>query len=300
MLLPSNPSCVLVQMSAKTLMDAPAYRRMSRHDFGGLAMARIASVPQAVTSVLDEVPATAPESAQVQIVHAGRLILDQGGRQTSIGAGSLVVHDVSRPFEFIYPDEFRTTILQIPLASIGATAGALRELSARPVSPHSVYSPVLTEMLRTADAQHDRLTPQSRRAVSRAIVQLVRLVAAEHAEPQPVEGGARRGLVRAAESMVTDRLADPGLSAALVAAELHVSVRSLHAAFEDHSETLRQMIRRLRLAEARTLLTTTELPVSGVAATVGYLDPTHFIRSFKAAEGVTPAQWRRHQLGRAA
>ncbi|MGD8194827.1 helix-turn-helix domain-containing protein [Herbiconiux sp. P18] len=299
MLLPSNPRCVLVQMNATTLEDAPAYRRMSRHDYGGLAMARIASVPQSVTAVLDDVPADAAESAQVQFVHSGRLILDQGDRQTAVGAGSLVVYDVSRPFEFVYPEEFRTTILQLPIAAIGATAGVLNSLSARAISPHSVYSPALSDLLRTADAHHDELTPAGRRAVSRSIVELVRLLAAEQAGALGANDTGRIGLAREAEAAVMARISDPGLSAAVVAAELHVSVRTLHAAFEDRRETLGQLIRRLRLDRARALLTSTELPVQGVAERVGYLDATHFIRSFKAAEGATPSQWRRRQYGRA-
>jgi AraC-like DNA-binding protein len=47
-----------------------------------------------------------------------------------------------------------------------------------------------------------------------------------------------------------------------------------------------------RHAEARRRLLHTDEHVEIVAERVGYADPTHFIRSFRRAHGVTPAVWR--------
>ncbi|MCS5732835.1 AraC family transcriptional regulator [Herbiconiux daphne] len=297
MQLPSNPSCVLVQMSAKTLVDAPAYRRMSRHEFGALSMSRIASVPQKVTALLDEVHARSTESAQVQLVHSGELILDQGGHQTRVGPGGVVVYDVSRPFEFIYPREFRTTIVQLPTASTGASSGVLKALSERGAAHGSPSGTVLSGLLRVADAQSETLGENSRDALSRAIVDAVRMVTREHSGAGTLDAR-RAGLAEAARDMARRHLSDPGLSAAAIANRLHVSVRTLHAAFEDERETLGQMIRRLRLDAARRQLEGTTASVRQIAEDVGYLDVTHFIRTFKASENLTPAQWRRRRLAR--
>jgi AraC-like DNA-binding protein len=297
-LLPSNPACVLVQMSAKTLDDAPAYRRMSRHSLGGVAMSRIASVPQSVASLLDEVGAGELESTQVQLVHRGTLILDQGGRQTSAGAGELIVYDVSRPFEFIYPEEFRTTIVQLPTRSVGVTGGELDAIARRAVAPDSSVRATLTALLRTADAENDKLSDTGRRALSRAIAEAVQLVIRERRGAVDAVT-ARSVLAESARAAARQRLDDPSLSAATLAGQLHVSVRTLHAAFEDGGQTLGQFIRAQRISQARSLLVGTSLPVRSVAEQVGYLDVTHFIRTFKTLEGATPAVWRRHRFGAA-
>ena len=47
-----------------------------------------------------------------------------------------------------------------------------------------------------------------------------------------------------------------------------------------------------RMAEARRLLLHSGERVDAIAERVGYADPTHFIRMFRRAHGVTPAQWR--------
>jgi AraC-like DNA-binding protein len=52
-------------------------------------------------------------------------------------------------------------------------------------------------------------------------------------------------------------------------------------------------VRRLRLAHARELLRTTTLPVTEVALESGFHDVTYFGQVFKAAEGLTPSEYRR-------
>ena len=297
MLLPSNAACVLVQMQARTLLDSPAYRRMSRHSFGDVAMSRIASVGQSVTALLDEVPAEAQESTQIQLVHSGELILDQGGHQTRVQAGELLVYDASRPFEFVYPGDFTTSIMQVSSRALGVSNGELQALAERPVGGSSVVGGALSALLRAAVANDAALSPRAREALSRAVVDAARMITRDPAVKHPTRV-ASSSLTRMTLELVRHNLDDPGLSASRIAADLFVSVRTLHAAFEDERETLGQVIRRLRVERARHLLAEdATMEVRAVAESVGYLDVTNFIRAFKTSEGLTPAQWRRRHLG---
>jgi len=47
------------------------------------------------------------------------------------------------------------------------------------------------------------------------------------------------------------------------------------------------------MAESRKLLRETDLTVEAVAASVGYRQPSHFIKHFRRDHAVTPATWRR-------
>jgi AraC family transcriptional regulator, activator of mtrCDE len=51
-------------------------------------------------------------------------------------------------------------------------------------------------------------------------------------------------------------------------------------------------VQRVRLWHAATLLSTTDLSVKVVAASVGYASRSHFSRSFRAAYGVDPRTYR--------
>lgn len=55
------------------------------------------------------------------------------------------------------------------------------------------------------------------------------------------------------------------------------------------------IIRELRIAEAKRLLRATDLSVDEVAEQVGYTGRVHFFRSFRAAEGMTPGEYRKQK-----
>ena len=60
----------------------------------------------------------------------------------------------------------------------------------------------------------------------------------------------------------------------------------------------RQELRRLRLAEARRLLTATTLKISVIARRVGLRDASQFSADFRNEMGVTPSQFRRRRIRR--
>lgn len=60
--------------------------------------------------------------------------------------------------------------------------------------------------------------------------------------------------------------------------------------------SVKEYLKRLRSARARELLITSELPITMVAAAVGYTDPLYFSRQFRAVNGVSPSQFRERSL----
>lgn len=302
MQLPTDPTCVLVQMRATTHAETAVYRRMSRHSFGHVGLSQIASVPQDVEARLDEVPVRAMESTQFQLVHAGTLILRQGDEQTRFRAGDLAVYDAGRPFSFVYPEAFRATIVQVPTVLLRPRGVLPDWADARTVSRGSTGRLLLEGLLRGgvgsgsgSAAASDVAAPYS---LSDETVRAARLMVAELDGDRP-EGDRRNPdrLVDDAIDLIRSRFADPTLTAASIAARFHVSIRTLFAAFETQGDTVLGTIRRTRLAAAERLLLSTPMPVGEIGRAVGYTDVTAFIRVWKAATGVTPARWRR-QSGR--
>ena len=56
--------------------------------------------------------------------------------------------------------------------------------------------------------------------------------------------------------------------------------------------TVQEWIIERRMAEARTMLEETDLPVAEIARRVGVFDPGYFSRVFARAHGISPRQWR--------
>lgn len=58
-----------------------------------------------------------------------------------------------------------------------------------------------------------------------------------------------------------------------------------------------EVVRRRQIQEAKRLLLFTALSVGEVAQLLGYPDPAHFARSFRAMTGLTPRAWRDERIG---
>jgi AraC-like DNA-binding protein len=89
------------------------------------------------------------------------------------------------------------------------------------------------------------------------------------------------------------RLTDPALGPEAIAAELSVSLRTLHAAFEGSGDTVSSMVRRARLARCHQDLTDANSgTVTEIAYRWGFSDATHFSQAFKREYGCSPREVR--------
>jgi AraC-like DNA-binding protein len=78
------------------------------------------------------------------------------------------------------------------------------------------------------------------------------------------------------------------LDLATVALEVGLSAKKVTALLRSQNETFRSALNRLRLTEARRLLTESDLQVSEIAFKVGYANPSHFHRQFRETFGMPP------------
>src|SRR5262249_22606835 len=96
-------------------------------------------------------------------------------------------------------------------------------------------------------------------------------------------------------AFVRQNLANPDLSPRLAAAQLGMSVRTLHARFEQVGETFSRRVLDHRLegcAEALREPRQIVCGISDVAYRWGFNDLSHFNKAFRARFGVTPSRWR--------
>jgi AraC-like DNA-binding protein len=97
-------------------------------------------------------------------------------------------------------------------------------------------------------------------------------------------------------AFVRQNLRDSTLSAAKIAQANHMSVRRLYQLWESQEKTLAQHIISARLEGARQDLERSDpssTSIAEVAASWGFIDPSHFARRFRATYQVSPTQWQR-------
>jgi AraC family transcriptional regulator, transcriptional activator of pobA len=96
--------------------------------------------------------------------------------------------------------------------------------------------------------------------------------------------------------VVNRRHAEP-LSLRDVAREVGITAGHLTTIVRRRTgRTVQEWIIECRMAEARSLLADTDLPVGEVARRVGMSDPGYFNRLFRSVHGTSPRNWRRSTL----
>ena len=118
-------------------------------------------------------------------------------------------------------------------------------------------------------------------------------VAADHL------GADRRRTVPLAEAVTLahpSALARGSASIGEVADRLGYSARSLQRTLGGEGTSFSELLDAYRSAESCRLLATTSLPLSDVAAALGYAEQSAFTRAFARWRGTTPLRWRRENV----
>lgn len=121
--------------------------------------------------------------------------------------------------------------------------------------------------------------------------------------PPPAEaGGQGRGLLEHDESIVEKLkrllrkivgVGGMGPTVRLMAELCDTSPRTLHRRLRECGVSYQALLDEVRLDRAKTLLTTSDLPVKEIAFELGYSGPNNFVRAFKRFTGVTPTAYRK-------
>ena len=123
---------------------------------------------------------------------------------------------------------------------------------------------------------------------------LLSLFAVALDELQGVSAGPQPDLLAPVYDRVHARFRDPELSLADLAAAINLSPDHFGRVFrESTGQTPMAYLHAHRLRQAEALLAATDLRIGEIAREVGYRDPLHFSRRFRARSGLGPRDWRR-------
>ncbi|MEV7548515.1 AraC family transcriptional regulator [Amycolatopsis sp. NPDC089917] len=149
--------------------------------------------------------------------------------------------------------------------------------------------PLLGELVRAVgDARED----DDLYAESAAAFLTVHLLTRHGRKPSPPDAGREDKRVRAAVTMMRERLAEP-LSLAEIAGEAHLSVYHFIRVFKEKTgETPHRFLAGLRIEEARRLLRGTDLPIARIAGRCGFATPGALSAAFLRHTGSRPSEYR--------
>jgi AraC family transcriptional activator of pobA len=245
------------------------------------------------------VPPVRSLSHSCLFVTSGEAIMQIGGDRYSAAAGQLLFVPAGQVFSFGTPDvntgyllHFHPDILSV---RFGASAGDFPflgpgdNLLIRPEEPAWI-EPLLVRLL-------DLYTRTGLQSLSliRSYLMTFLYEAARYRDQEEslFPPTAAQLLTRRFKALLHKHIREEHRVSAY-AGKLNVTPNHLQKAVREASgESPTKWIDRTLLVEAKVLLYQTSLPVSEIAAEIGFSDPSYFTRMFRKYEGVTPLVFRK-------
>lgn len=230
-----------------------------------------------------------------QFVYKGVELVREGDRQLALQPGDVVLWDGLQPTDVEIIEPFYKRTLLFPRDRVLAVCPRLGEVSALPSLAGSGPGRLLVRYMNALALELPQLEASAAEAAANAALELLRAAV----EPGLATGrSAQRTAMRAEiRRYVRAHLQEPGLDPAAIARTYAISLRALHALFEEADCTVAALVRDERLARCREdLQRVNGGSVTDIAFRWGFGDAAHFSRAFKRAFGATPSEVRHAAL----
>jgi AraC-like DNA-binding protein len=239
---------------------------------------------------------SAPDLYKIDVLAAGRGVIEQGGRHAALEPGDFTLVDLSRP-AFWTMGPARVIALTFPVALLPLRRDDVARVAATRIRGDRGAGALASSVTRQLAGRLDDLGGEDGARLGTAVLDLMTAGLAarlDRTDQLPADSRQRTLLLRI-RAFVEARLGDPDLSPGSIAAAHYISVRYLHKLFESEETTVAEWIRRRRLDRARRDLldpARRHEPVGAIGARWGLTDAAQFSRLFRAAYGVPPARYR--------
>jgi AraC-like DNA-binding protein len=228
---------------------------------------------------------------------AGMFVCEQDGREAVLEAGDIILFDPRRPMRGKYLNGARQLVLKFPRRQLEARVGDVRQAVARPIKPLEAEHGLASAYLGMLPTYADGLNAAAADIVRDQTLDLIAVSLVKAMDGGRPRLSSTRSLVLVnVRVAIETRLCDPALDSRAVAAAAGVSVRYANAVLAEDGTSITRLIRARRLEHCRRALedpSQAHRTVSEIAYGWGFSDLTHFGRSFKAAFGSLPSEYRR-------
>ena len=220
----------------------------------------------------------------------------QHGHAAYLRAGDAVLVDSAQAYELHFPESLTVMSIALPRHWVGRWLAEVDSAAPRVVARERGWGQALSALCLQFAREPLLVTGYPPALLSD---HLGAMLAATLEPAQMPNTPSLRGLVERAQQVLRERLGEFGLVADTLAHALGVSARTLHRAFAAEQTSFACTLRRLRLEQAQDLLVQPRLAgltVGEVGRRCGFPDPSHFVREFREASGMTPARWRKQAM----
>lgn len=240
-----------------------------------------------------------PETVNLSLVVRGNAVTDWPDRpQRALRERDFHMNVSSAPMTVTGNGPWIEMIgVEVPRSSLALPWDRVREVLGRDLQGRTGIGALVAQFLTQVTSHTDDYRQADAPRLGRVLADLV---SAQFAQVLDAEDGLppetrTRALTLELMAFIRSHLSDTDLTPSSVAAARHISRSHLHRLFQAQGTTVAAYIREQRLEGARRELadsTRESVPVHAIAARWGFKDHATFTRSFRAAFGVTPRDFR--------
>ncbi|MBC7596006.1 MAG: helix-turn-helix domain-containing protein [Kineosporiaceae bacterium] len=238
-----------------------------------------------------------PDTLLLAFPTVGSPLIEQDDRQTMVANGEMVFFDSSRPFQVAMQEPFRWQLLAVPKSVLRIPDIQSQKITAISIPRSSGIGSVVRTVLKDMISHSTALSNDAEATAvgGHAADLIATLIRSVFGETLVVNDGAAV-LRETVLAFLRRRHGDRLLTATMIAAAHHVSLRTLFSAFEGSGDSLMDTLRGIRTSAARDDLGNPRYKqwnVSHIAAAHGFASPSNFARAFRETYNMTPSEYRR-------
>jgi AraC family transcriptional regulator, positive regulator of tynA and feaB len=227
---------------------------------------------------------------------AGKLLLEQEGREVTLRAGDMTMLDPRQPYRGQFLAGSNLLLVKVPRRRLETRVGRTKNMVAQNMRSEQGTIGMVSDFLSLVSSHAERLGPATTSVAEQVLDLLAMALLEAHGLSRPAMSTARFEVLTRVRSAIESRLSDPELDPATVAAAAGISVRYANAVLAQQSTSLARLIQRRRLERCRIALgeaAQAHRSISDIAYSWGFSDVTHFGRIFRVAYGLLPSEYRR-------
>jgi AraC-like DNA-binding protein len=218
-----------------------------------------------------------------------------GSGDFTIESGKFATSHTDLPYNTapLAADGYHLRILKIPVGALPPVKAGIGDLVPKPFREDASLAPLLqscfSDLTEAGDGDPAMTTPLVQALAQFALIDRGVVRPASRAAMAAI----RVGHLSLARRLIARHLPHAGLSPAFAADLLGISVRHLHGLFEATGTSFSQAVTAQRMKQSRRLLIESPpRPVSRIALACGFESLATFYRTFQAAHGMAPGEFR--------
>jgi AraC-like DNA-binding protein len=291
-------------VEARALTDRRSYdgrirsRRIHLEHRRRFDLVHVVADPQRVTRTRELIDLQTEEAWLLMIQEYGSCSIHQGAQRSTLAPGDIGFLDTSRPYEVLFPQTFRQSILKVPTALFNDIIPLRRDVAGMALAGADPLTAIARTNLLLFERFAHTISSALLPAVAERAIDHLGLAMRARLDDGPIcrNGGRPARHFSRASAYIIVHLRDPLLSVERVARAVGLSTGHLHEVFRRVTgATVGDFIRSQRLERCRRDLADQSLrhqSITSIAHRWGFSEASSLSRAFRCAYQTSPRRYR--------